>query len=97
MGRLDEALLHTTKRNVRGRSRQRRDVPTSWNSFGVGQSLSRLARLGNVLRVEQGIYVSAVKSRFGFAIGAPFCRRVCDTTWRDHRCVESQEVVPIEV
>lgn len=65
MDRLAEAILRKTNELSEG-------APVSAKTFlhigtprSIGQSLSRLARSGNMLRVAQGIYVLSVKSRFG--------------------------------
>ena len=65
MGRLDEAILRKTNELSEGTPVYAKMFLHLGTRSAVGKSLARLTRTGSVLRVERGIYVSPVKSRFG--------------------------------
>ncbi len=65
MGRLDDAILRKTNELSEGTPVYAKMFLHLGTRSADGESLARLTRSGNVLRVERGIYVSPVKSRFG--------------------------------
>ncbi len=65
MGRLDETILRKTNELPEGTPVCAKMFLHLGTRSAVGESLARFTRSGNVLRVERGIYVSPVKSRFG--------------------------------